>query len=124
MSATPPFSEHLGVSVHDEGGVRIVRVVGAASAEQVERFEGELRALPAAGARLLLDLSELTFINSAGLGVIVAVHRECREGGGALCLVAPREAIARVLRITRLDQLIPVYPDLDAARQALRAAVR
>jgi anti-anti-sigma factor len=66
--------------------------------------------------RIVLDMSDVTFCDSTGLGVLVQVRQRASEGGGWLRVVAPTDAVRRALEITNLDRLIPAYPTVaDAA---------
>jgi anti-sigma B factor antagonist len=65
--------------------------------------------------RLVLDFKEVQFLDSAGLGEIVALRRRCRERGGALVLARPRGKPRDLIALTRVDELVPVLDDLDAA---------
>jgi anti-sigma B factor antagonist len=66
-------------------------------------------------ARLVLDLEAVHFLDSAGLGEIVAARRRCRERGGSLVLARPRGKPRDLISLTRVDELVPVLDDLDAA---------
>lgn len=122
MTSETPQPAGLSLTVSDEGAVRVLSLRGSVGMEEVERLERRLRELAAAGARVILDLAELTFLNSAGLGAIIAAHRRCRDGGGALGVAGPREGVAQLLRITQLDRLLRIYPDVRSARAALTAS--
>jgi anti-sigma B factor antagonist len=61
---------------------------------------------------LLLDLREVSFLGSAGLNLMVACHQRCRAAGTSLVVVAPRRSVARVLRITAVDTVLNVVPEL------------
>ena len=65
--------------------------------------------------RVILDLSELTFIDSTGLSILVEYHQKTRAAGGRLALVAPRPAVVRVLGITGLGEHLKVCDHLDEA---------
>jgi anti-sigma B factor antagonist len=67
---------------------------------------------------LIVDLSGLRFIDSAGVHVLIDVRAILRDHGGELILVALQPVVARVLSLVGADQLIPVYADLDAALAA------
>ena len=56
----------------------------------------------------LVDMSGLTFIDSAALHEIVRAHRQLRAVGCLLALVSPSPMVARVLQLSGLDQVIPV----------------
>lgn len=93
----------------------MVRLVG--EADVTTRALGDiLRAETAKKPRLLLvDASGLTFIDSAALHAIVQAHLRLRADGGALALVSPSPAVARVLQLSGLDQMIPVHASIEEA---------
>ena len=70
---------------------------------------------------LVVDLTETTFIDSAGLNVLFALDLELRERRQRLHLViAPGSPVARVAAITGLDGAVATYPVRDAALEAAR----
>ena len=56
--------------------------------------------------RLRLDLSELTFCDAAGLGVLLEWHRQITAAGGALVLANVRPGLARIMRLTQVDSVL------------------
>lgn len=64
---------------------------------------------------LLVDLSGLGFMDSTGLRMLLRSSRVLDEQGGVLALVAPQASVARVLQLTRADQLLPVYDSVADA---------
>jgi anti-anti-sigma factor len=109
----------LSVSVSAEdsaGGPRtVVRLVG--EADVTTRALGDVLGAEAAKQPrlLLVDVSALTFIDSAALREIVGAYRRLRADGGLLALVSPNRAVRRVLQLSALDQVIPVYASLEEA---------
>lgn len=73
---------------------------------------------PAGVSRVILDLTEVQFLGSAGLSILVEHHASCQRDGIGFGVVAPRHAVRRALEITALDQVIPLY---DTVSDALRA---
>jgi len=65
-------------------------------------------------AVLVIDMSQTTFCDSAGVQAIVAVRKLAETTGTQLRLAATTAAL-RVLTLVGVDQLIPVYPTLEAA---------
>jgi anti-anti-sigma factor len=66
--------------------------------------------------RVVLDLQEVPFLDSAGLAVLVATQRRAREAGGGVVLTWPRdEAVQRILRLTRFDRVFQISPTVDEA---------
>jgi anti-anti-sigma factor len=64
---------------------------------------------------LIVDLSGLRFMDSSALHVILRANRAMDRLGGVLALAGPREPVAKMLRLTAADQLVPVYPTVDEA---------
>lgn len=64
---------------------------------------------------LLVDVSALTFIDSAALHEIVRAHRRLQADGCLMALVSPSRAVDRILRLSALDQVIPVYASAEEA---------
>jgi anti-sigma B factor antagonist len=64
---------------------------------------------------LVIDLSELRFMDSSALHVILRANRAMDRQGGVLALAGPRDPVAKMLRLTAADQLLPVYASVDEA---------
>ena len=64
---------------------------------------------------LIIDLSGLRFMDSSALHVLLRANRAMDRAGGVMSLAAPREPVAKMLRLTAADQLIPVYPSVTEA---------
>ena len=64
---------------------------------------------------MIIDLSGLRFMDSSALHVILRANRVMDRQGGVLSLASPREPVAKMLRLTAADQLIPVYPSVREA---------
>jgi anti-anti-sigma factor len=61
---------------------------------------------------LVLDLSELRFMDSTGLGIIASACRRMRRGGRRLILASPTKAVKRILELTGMLQRLEVVEDL------------
>ena len=64
---------------------------------------------------MIIDLSGLRFMDSSALHVILRANRVMDRQGGVLALASPREPVAKMLRLTAADQLIPVYASVTEA---------
>ena len=64
---------------------------------------------------MIIDLSGLRFMDSSALHVILRANRSMDRQGGVLALASPREPVAKMLRLTAADQLIPVYASVSEA---------
>ncbi len=101
----------------ERGEVGVLAVAGSLDAgPHADAFRHVVQEVLDRGvARLVLDLEAVHFLDSAGLGEIVAARRRCRERGGALVLARPRGKPRDLIALTRVDILVPVLDDLDAA---------
>ena len=65
--------------------------------------------------RLVVDLSQTTFLDSSALGVLIGALKRMREREGRLGIVEPPSSIRRIFEITALDRVLDLHPDRDAA---------
>ena len=94
----------------------MVALAGEVDATNSEELQGVLEPMVSEHPRLLLvDLSGLSFMDSTGLRVLLRANRALDREGGVLGLVAPQSSVARVLQLTKADQLVPVYDSVEAA---------
>ena len=65
---------------------------------------------------MIVDLDQVGFIDSSGLGVLVGALRRLREQGREMHVVCTREQILKIFRITGLDKVFPIFATMDQAR--------
>jgi anti-sigma B factor antagonist len=73
------------------------------------------------GRHVIVDLSAVSFLDSTGLSVLLGTRKTIAATHKSMSLAGPCGFVAKVLRITRVDDAIPVHPDLDTALSATRA---
>jgi anti-sigma B factor antagonist len=84
------------------------------------RFKDELvRAVEAGSRRVVVDLTDTTFIDSTTLGVLVGGLRRLRPDGGDLALVITDRNIRKVFEITGLDRVFAIHETRDEALAGL-----
>ena len=71
-----------------------------------------LHALQEVSPHLVLDLHEVSFMDSTGLKVLLAAHRRAELAGGSVVLLAPTRSVSRILELTGLDQTFAVVQDV------------
>src|SRR5262245_34522073 len=100
-----------------ESGTRsILAVEGEVDAHTAPQLKGAIAATIDRGTtELIVDLDQVTFMDSTGLGVLVGGLKRLREAGGELRIVCTRRPILRILEITGLDKVIPLYSALAEA---------
>jgi len=79
--------------------------------------------IDARGGRILLDIGGLSFCDARGLGVLARMSRHAAQAGSSLRLVAPPPQLLKIIRITGLEDELPVHRGDQAGQRQPRAAV-
>ncbi len=115
-------TEPLRIEVRQLDAVPLVALAGEVDIASVPQLEAELSRLLDGGAtRLIVDLAELQYIDSTGLGCLAAARRRARDAGGNLVVVCGNERILRLFAITGLDQVFTICAGPAEAQAALGA---
>ena len=121
MSGT---ARRFGVSTEPfDSSITLVTVMGEVDVGTAPEFEEELakavdRGL---GDGLVIDLSNVTFIDSTGLNALVRALERQRLAGGSLALVSADSRVAMMLEVTRLDRVLLRYPSREDALAAIKS---
>ena len=113
------------VQVEDAGKDLAILVVGGEVDFEVspQLKARMMRTIKAGRRRLVLDLSDVTFIDSTAIGVIAgAVEKLDEAGGGSLAIVCTHDKVMQIFEITGLDSVITVHPSRQEALAALTLA--
>ena len=106
----------LSVSRLPNGDTPVVAVSGEVdvySAPELRERLSEL--LSAAEPSLIVNLAEVSFLDSTGIGTLVAGLNRAVQFGGTLTLVCDHERILKLFRITGLDSVFAIRPNVDEA---------
>lgn len=109
------------LTIHQEetpDGFVICRPVGELDAFTVSQFRQALAEL-ASSKRLIIDMSGIPFVDSAGLGALIGGIRRTRELGGDVSVACDRPTLVRLLRTTGFDRIVSVTETVEEAMAAL-----
>ena len=112
----------LDIEVEDATTYTLCWPVGELDAYTVSQFREALGGL-AEQQYLLIDLSAVPFMDSAGLGALIGGIRRAREAGGDVAVACSRPTLIRLLHTTGFDRIVSVTDTVSAAADAL-AAIR
>ena len=102
----------------------VVQVVGEVDVYTAPRLKDRLLQVERDGVHhVVVDLTQVGFIDSVGLGVLIGALRRARAGGGTLVLAGPNARIRRILDITGLSSAFAVAQDVEEGLQALNREV-
>lgn len=111
----------MKLSYEDHGAITVLAVSGELTADQSDSFRRSCQDRFEAGSRdVLLDMNELSLVDSAGLELLLWLSDEVAQRAGQLRLVGPDETIRKILEITRLDRRFAIHETIEAAAKSLR----
>jgi anti-sigma B factor antagonist len=108
----------LEIEVTHNEQYTLCRPVGELDAYTVGTFREALAQL-ATVRRLLIDLSDVPFMDSSGLGALIGGIRRAREADGEVTVACSRPTLTRLLHTTGFDRIVAVAETVDAAESAL-----
>ena len=104
------------MQLEDRDGWAVARASGDLDLTTAIRLrEQVVQVITGGQPRVILDLQEVDFVDSTGLGVIVGLLKRARGQGGDLRLVSTRTSLRKVLELTDLDRALPLAGTVDEA---------
>ncbi|HVE62678.1 MAG TPA: STAS domain-containing protein [Mycobacteriales bacterium] len=111
------------LTTSEHGGVSLLHVDGEVDIATAPTLRAAVAAiLEARPGALVIDLSGVPFLDSTGLGVLVAAHKSARALGVPMHLSAARRIVANALRLGQIDTVIPLHDSAEEAVGALGGA--
>ena len=102
---------------HAQDGISVLRLTGRFDAHEAADVQKSLaNETPQAQGKLVVNLADVTFIDSRGLATLVQGMKHCREVGGDLCLSNLEPPVRVIFELTRLDKAFKIF---DTEEQAL-----
>jgi anti-sigma B factor antagonist len=110
----------LDVTTEPRDDLTLVILGGELDIYTVASFRQDLERFDPASAPLVIDLSEVTLLDSSGLGALVSLLNRARAGQGQLGLICPHRRLRRVFEITGLRRAFIFGDDLESVRSAFK----
>jgi anti-sigma B factor antagonist len=106
----------LTITTREAEGRTVVSVAGEIDVYTAPRLREEITELVAAGTyNLVIDMSEVEFLDSTGLGVLVGGLKKVRAHDGSLQLVCNQDRLLKIFRITGLAKVFTIHESESAA---------
>jgi anti-sigma B factor antagonist len=117
-------TEQLELSVRKAAGkAPVIDLKGEVDVYTAPRFKKAMIELIDQGNfNIIVNLSNVQYMDSAGLGALVSGLKRVREHNGTINLVSPAVPVQRVLDITRLSRILNIYPNEQQAQDAIGGA--
>jgi anti-anti-sigma factor len=108
-------AEHVEVRVEARGEATVVRVVGVLDALALPDVSRELTDAQRGQVPVVVDLEGVTFMDSRGLGALLAANERSREGAPPVRIYRPSEAVQRLLDVSGVRGVLVEVEELPAA---------
>ena len=110
----------MDIVEQNEGGITIFTLAGRVDSEGAVDLDLALHTATSEGKfKMILDMADVRYINSAGLRTLADILTQNRENGGDLLLVSMNPKIKRVFEIIGFDQFFASHDSLAEAKAAL-----
>jgi len=107
------------VTEEQVGHTLVIRLQGRLDARAVEEIKAEFQEVT--NSHVLLNLADVSFIDSSGLGLVVSTFRRIRENEGDLSLCALSPQVRTIFELTRLHRVFDIYATEELALAAASA---
>ena len=105
-----------------EDGIRLIRLIGALDLSGRYSIEIEfVRRCYGERVHVLVDLSEVDYISSLGVHMLITSANSIASRGGKMALLSPQPGVLEVLNLTGIVQIISIYSDFESAKAGLLA---
>ncbi len=112
----------LSYAASRDGGLAIVTPPVEIDLNTAPQLENELNAALLRGiTRLIVDMSDTTFCDSAGTGTLARAYSRASDMNATMCLVASKSIVRRVFELNGIDQILKIYDSVTAAQEAFAA---
>jgi anti-anti-sigma factor len=102
-----------------DGGVTKVILEGLLDIPGSQAIDLKFNVIAGSKRAVIVDLSAVSFVASIGIRTLLTGAKTVQTKGGKLVLFSPQPAVEKVLKVTGVDMLMPIYSDLGAAIQAV-----
>lgn len=111
----------LEVKVRTDGNAQVVSLSGPVDSATQDLFREQLSPVCAVpGARVVLDCTELTYLNSRSIGLLMRYNRDLQMSRGRLVLCNLNQKLVRTLELLQIGKSLVIYPTLAEALASLR----
>ncbi len=117
-----PLATTTHAEIVEIGGVAVATVLCERYSEhEAKPIEHDLlTAASGCANKLVIDMSKVTMLASAGIGSLITLHQACAKSEGKMAVCALDPMIEKMLRLTRMDKMLVIVPTREQALKAVR----
>jgi len=107
-----------------DGGIRLIKLIGALDMTGTYSIEIEfVRQCAGDNVRVLVDLSKVNYLSSIGIPMLINTAKSVASRGGKFALLNPQQNVAEVLDIVGIQEIIPIFTNLESAKAHLESNI-
>lgn len=119
MAREPSGGPDIEIDIEDHDSATVVSLGGNITELEADELSHTLDELFEDGNyNLVLDLGNVDFMSSTGLGQIMRAYRIAQQNGGFIRIAQVQPLVADVFRVTKLDKLLGIYDSVEEALEA------
>lgn len=107
--------EEFSIKGEIEGDKSVVKVTGRIDSVTATTLDSELEKIASENNKIVLDLSQVAYLSSAGVRAIVRILQNTSKSGGGLKLASAPKHVLDVLETVGMMQVLQVYPSVEEA---------
>jgi len=109
----------MAVHVEETDGMTVVALEGDLDANSASVTQQEILPLAHGGVRMVLDMSKVPYMSSAGVRMLLATYRQVNASGGQIALVGIADDVKDTMSVTGFLKFFQVYDTLEDCRRAI-----
>lgn len=111
----------MTVTMVTDGAVKVASLVGELDASTAPAIQQQLLPLAQPGAKVVLDLTDVPYMSSAGLRLLLSIYRQITTTGGSIALACVVDEIKDTMAVTGFLKFFVVHDTVEAAVASLSA---
>ena len=121
VNVTPGAQRFTVETLAGASGAKILKLTGPLTIQTLFDFQSVVRA--EASKPIILDISQVAYMDSAGLGCVVSAFTTCQRSHRAFAITGITDRIKSLFAVTRVDGLLPCFESLEAAEAAVKNSI-
>ncbi|MGB0712663.1 MAG: anti-sigma factor antagonist [Gammaproteobacteria bacterium] len=109
----------MSIEIENLDNATVARLSGRLDAAEVSKIKGDLKGIESGkGHKVVLNMAEVNFTDSSGLGLVVSTFRSISEQGGAMVVCGLTPQVRSLFELTRMHRIFDLYDDEEQALKA------